>query len=195
MPKRIRSTREDAPNHTEVDQLLKACLDTLDNLMIPSPLFAGLRIGEVQQALKTWVDWDKGIVPLPARQLCRGYECRKWRNGIWTPNIRVGVRSAIITEDSEPWLCEFFGVNEAIGRNRQALEQRVERITHRSRLLKPEYPHCLRATFATQLEEQGMSAPSLAYLIGWEGLQVAEACIQSSMRRAHEEMRELALVR
>lgn len=90
-------------------------------------------------------------------------------------------------------LREFFSVNEDIGRSRQALEQRVERIRQRSGLLKPVYPHCLRATFATRLAERGMSAPSLAYLMGWEGLQVAEAYIQSSMRRAHEEMRELVL--
>jgi site-specific recombinase XerD len=90
-------------------------------------------------------------------------------------------------------LREFFSVNEAIGRSRQALEQRVERIRQRSGLLKPVYPHCLRATFATRIAEQGMSAPSLAYLMGWEGLQVAEAYIQSSMRRAHEEMRGLVL--
>ena len=76
MPKALRSAREDALDPTEVDQLLKACLDTLDNLVIPLPIFAVLRIGAVQHALKTWMDWDKGIIPLPARQLCRGYECR-----------------------------------------------------------------------------------------------------------------------
>ena len=71
----------------------------------------------------------------------------------------------------------------------------MERIRQRSGLLKPVYTHCLRATFTTRLAEKGMSAPSLAYLMWWEGLQVAEAYIQSSMRRAHEEMRELVLAR
>ena len=77
MPKTLRSSKEDALNPIEADQLLNACLDTLDNVVVRLPLFAGLRIGEVQHALKPWIDWDKGIIQLPAHQLCRCYECRK----------------------------------------------------------------------------------------------------------------------
>ncbi len=73
----------------------------------------------------------------------------------------------------------------------QALEQRFERVRYRSGLLKKCYPHALRATFATRLAEKGISAPSLTYLLGWESLAPAESYIQSSMRRAHEEMRAL----
>ena len=69
MPKALTSSRDDALNPIEVDQLLGACLDTLDNVVVRLLLFAGLRIGEVQHALKTWIDWDKGIIQLPARQL------------------------------------------------------------------------------------------------------------------------------
>jgi len=48
MPKVLRSSREDALNPIEADQLLDACLDLLDNLVVRLPLFAGMRIGEVQ---------------------------------------------------------------------------------------------------------------------------------------------------
>ncbi|MFC2032360.1 tyrosine-type recombinase/integrase [Chloroflexota bacterium] len=82
-------------------------------------------------------------------------------------------------------------MGDGVNRSRQALEQRFERIRQRSELRKVCYPHALRATFATKLAEQGISAPSLCYLMGWESLQTAEAYVQSSMKRAHSEFKEL----
>ena len=64
----------------------------------------------------------------------------------------------MIVPEIEPYLKE---VRAGINRSRQALEQRFERIRQRSELHKVCYPHALRATFATRLSEQGISAPSL----------------------------------
>jgi len=191
MPKTLRSAREDALNSAEAKQLLRACRDTLDHLVVRLPLYCGLRIGEVQHLRRTWVNHEKGLIELPARQLCHCYECRKWREGVWTPKTRAGRRSLLLTSDTEPWLREFFAAKEAIGRSRQALEQRFERIRKRSGLMKPAYPHCLRASFATRLAEEGLSAPSLSYLLGWQGLGPAESYIQSSAKRAHAEQRKI----
>ena len=58
--------------------------------------------------------------------------------------------------------------------------------------MKVAYPHCLRASFATRLAEQGISAPSLTYLMGWQTLTPAEHYIQSTMKRAHMEFKQLA---
>ena len=119
---------------------------------------------------------------------CLCYECRKWRNNIWTPKTRAGQRSLLITDELKPYLEKLTG---GINRSRQALEQRFERIRQRSGLLKKAYPHCLRATFGTKLAEQGISAPSLTYLLGWETLTPAEHYIQSTMKRAHAEFKSL----
>jgi len=52
MPKsRLRSAKEDALSQVEADMLLTACRDLLDNLVVRLPLYAGLRIGEVQRCL------------------------------------------------------------------------------------------------------------------------------------------------
>jgi len=37
-----------------------------------------------------------------------------------------------------------------------------------------------------------MSAPSLGYIMGWDGLEAAEHYVQSSMKRAHAEQQEIA---
>ena len=47
MPKALRSALDDALNPIEVDQLLKACRDNLDSLVVRLPLSVGLGIGEV----------------------------------------------------------------------------------------------------------------------------------------------------
>jgi len=45
---KLRSAKEDALNEVEATMLLDACIDLLDNLTVRLPLYAGLRIGEVQ---------------------------------------------------------------------------------------------------------------------------------------------------
>jgi len=188
---KLRSAKEDVLTKPEAIQLLKACSDLLDNLVVRLPLYAGLRIGEVQHLKKSWLDWDKSIITLPARQQCSCYECRKWRNNIWTPKTKAGQRSLLIVPELEPYLRQ---LGEGVNRSRQALEQRFERTRRRSGLMKVAYPHCLRATFATRLAEAGISAPSLTYIMGWATLTSAESYIQSSMKRAHEEFKGLVSV-
>lgn len=192
MPRnKLRSAKEDAVNSVEANMLLDACHDLLDNLTIRLPLYAGMRIGEVQHLKESWLDWDKGIIIIPARQQCSCYECRKWRNEVWSAKTKAGQRSLVIVPELEQYLRQ---LRHGINRSRQALEQRFERIRQRSGLHKVCYPHALRASFATNLSEAGISAPSLCYLLGWESLQTAESYIQSSMRRAHDEFKELARV-
>ena len=185
---KIHSAKQDALNEVEATMLLSACRDLLDNLTIRLPLYTGMRIGEVQHLKTSWLDWEKGIIIIPARQKCSCYECKKWRKEIWTPKTQAGQRSLLITPELEPYLQQ---LKDGINRTRQALEQRFERIRQRSALNKVCYPHALRATFATHMAEKGMSAPSLTYLLGWESLEPAESYIQSSQKRAHQEMREV----
>ena len=81
---KLLSAKRDARNEVEASIMLAACAKTLDNLLVRLPLYAGMRIGEVQHLRNTWIDREKGIVQIPARQLCACYECRKWRNGVWS---------------------------------------------------------------------------------------------------------------
>ena len=187
----LRRARNDALNPNEVEQLLLGCRDLLDNLIVRLPVFTGMRIGEVQHMTRTWIVWEKGIIELSSRQLCSCYEGRTWRGGMWTPKTEAGIRNLLITGEIKSTLEDFFSSHEVVGRSRQALEQRIGRIRQRSGLSRRVYAHCLRATFATRLAEQGMSAPSLSYVMGWNGLEAAEHYVQSSMKRAHAEQQEI----
>ncbi|MCP4612485.1 MAG: tyrosine-type recombinase/integrase [Planctomycetes bacterium] len=185
---RLRSAKADALTDPEVQMMITTCRDWMDLAVVAVPRYTGMRIGEVQHLRGSWINWGKMIIDIPSRQLCGCYECRKWRNGIWTPKTDSGIRGLLIIPEMEGVLKE---MGEGINRSRQALEQRFERIRQRSGLLKPAYPHCLRATFAIGLAEAGMSAPALTYVMGWSSLRPAEYYIQSSMKRAHEEQKNI----
>jgi len=63
MPRnKLRSAKEDALNEVEAGMLLNACRDLLDNLVVRLPLYAGLRIGEVQHLKKPWLDWALSVL-------------------------------------------------------------------------------------------------------------------------------------
>jgi hypothetical protein len=100
----IRSAKQDAFNTSEAALLLSSCRDLLDHLIIRLPLFAGLRIDEVQHLRHTWLLWDKETIELPSKQVCECYECRTWRKGIWTPKTGAGIRSLLIVPEIEPYL-------------------------------------------------------------------------------------------
>ena len=85
------------------------------------------------------------------------------------PKDRAGIRSLIITPEILPTTEEFLSTNEVVGKSRQALEQRIDRIMQWSGLLCP-LPEC----DIRHKAGQNMSAPSLAYVMGWNSLEASE---------------------
>lgn len=191
---RVRHSKDDALTHEGVQQLLSGCRDRLDRLLILLPVHTGMRIGEIQHLRTSWLDWDKGLIVIPSRQQCTScFECRTTRGNMWSPKSVAGVRNLIITDELRPTLESFFSKPGAsVNRSRQALSQRFERIRVRSRLEHHCYPHALRAVFATRLAEANISAPALAYLMGWQSITQSEAYCQTNMKRAHDEQRNIA---
>ena len=186
-----RSAKEDVVNDVEVGILLRHCRDLLDQIVIRIPLYTGMRIGEVQHMRNTWVNFDKGYIQIPSRQACGCFECRRFRGRIWEPKSKAGIRNLLIVPEVGDILRQAFQTKPYIAKSRQLLEIRFAKIKGRAGITEKRYPHCLRATFATRMAEQGMSAPSLTYIMGWESLEPAEAYVQSSMKRAHLEQKEI----
>jgi integrase len=82
-PKRMWSPKEDAVNQTEANMLLDACLCPLDHLVVGLALYSGLRISEIQHLKSTWLNWEKGIIEIPARQWCNCFECRRKHGSVY----------------------------------------------------------------------------------------------------------------
>ena len=78
---KLRSAKEDVLTEPEAIALLRACSDLLDNLVVRIPLYAGLRIGEVQHLKKSWLDWDKGEkIREEATAQARAYIMATWED-------------------------------------------------------------------------------------------------------------------
>ena len=185
------SAKRDAPNESESLDLINACKDTLDRLVVLLPLKCGMRISECSHLNRHWCDFEKKLITLPPSQRCGCWECRTLRRSIWAPKSEAGERSLIMTPDVERALMELFAAADGINRSRRALECRFSKILERSGGQRRVYPHALRAAHATRLAENNLSAPSLAYVMGWASIEPSEAYIQSSMKRAHQELRQV----
>jgi len=87
-------------------------------------------------------------------------------------------------------MSEYLAGHEELGLTRQRLWQITSKLG-RDASIPHVYPHCLRATAATILAYQGISAPSLQYDLGWARLSSAEEYVKSDMKRAMAEIQEI----
>ena len=190
--KTIRSSKDDALTQAEIKILLAGCHDDLDELIVRLAAFRGLRISEIAHMRRSWIDFDEGTIKIPEKQNCSCRACRD-TGGRWSPKSRAGARLLRITPELEPYLSRYFTSNEAIGRTRDTLYKRLQKIWERSPLVEKDrvYPHCLRASYCTDAAYKGMSSGSLKYICGWSDLGSAENYIMSDAHRAMREEESL----
>jgi integrase len=187
--KRIRQigAKQDALSDAEIEELKEACRDLKDRFVVWTPIYSGLRVGEVAHMNRSWLGWNEKVINIPPQQACWCWDCRHYRRSLWMPKTQSGVRSIRISSTLELILQQYFEtVRQPRQVSRQAWEWRLAKIARRTGIQHRAYPHALQATCATLWATQGMSAPSLQYLMGWEQLESAEHYVQSTKRQALE---------
>ena len=193
------SCKEDVLSQQELTMLLLVCNSIRDKFIVYCLVYAGLRVSELKHLRRSWVNFDESTITIPTRQYCKCTECnhvdgkgkQKPKEGIWKPKTKKGARTILIHPVLLPIISEFLAGSEEIGLTRQRIWQRVKEIARQAHILRNLYPHCLRATGATNLAYEDISAASLQYDFGWERLSSAEAYVKSDMKRAHAETREI----
>ena len=193
------SCREDSLTPQESTMLLASAISSLDRFIIFTIVFAGLRVSELKHLRRSWVNFEAKTITVPTRQYCPCWECnytyprgqKKCKKGLWRPKTRKGARTVPIHPLLLPILTEFLASYEEIGLTRVSIWAHVKAAAKRARIFRSIYPHCLRATAATRLALQKISAPSLKYLMGWNSLQAAEDYIKSDMHQAHKEVNQI----
>lgn len=189
---RVIRAKEDALSDSEIVELKAACKSLKDKFIVWTPIYSGLRVGELAHLNRSWLDWQSKTINVPAEQDCWCWDCRHYRRGLWMPKTEMGVRSVFISPELEPILQACFETVKPLRQvSRQGWEWRLSRVAKRTNIEHRVYPHCLRATCATLWSTQGMSAPSLQYLMGWEQLESAEHYVQSTKKRAIKEARRI----
>ena len=184
--------KEDALSDSEIEELEQACNGEKDEFVVWTPIYSGLRVGELAHMSRDWLNWKDMTINIPPSQDCWCWDCRHYRKGLWQPKTKAGIRSVLIQASLVPILrAHFEAYRKARQVSRQAIEHRLSLIVKRTSISHRVYPHCLRATCATIWASKGMSSPSLQYLMGWENLEAAEHYVQSSRRRAIKEAVEI----
>ncbi|MFC2069416.1 tyrosine-type recombinase/integrase [Chloroflexota bacterium] len=192
------SCREDVLSPQEFNMLLFACNSLKDKFIVYLLVFSGLRVSELKHLRRSWVNIEETTVTIPTRQYCTCAECNylnpktgKYKYGIWKPKTKKGARTILIHPMLLPVMREFLANNESLGISRVAIWAHVKKIARQAHIFRNVYPHCLRATAATMLSLEKISAPSLKYTMGWSSLQAAEDYIKSEMHQAHSELNQI----
>lgn len=181
-------SKENALTDKEIEDMFNACKDDKDKLILLVLVYSGLRVSEFAHLRASWVDWQEETINVPAMQNCNKLCCVQ-RAGSWQPKTKMAVRSVPMKEVRlKEVLRAYFTLNNEVPLTTVAIWYRVKRLAQRANIAHKVYPHALRATAATLFAHKGISAPTLQYIMGWSQLKWAELYVQSSKRRALEEV-------
>jgi len=187
----MRHSRDLALTGNELDELFKACFTPREKVVICCLASLGMRVSEVAHLEKTWVDFQRRAVRIPASEVCGCGECKRKRwPGVWRPKSNASVRT-IVYKDFP--VCggvvgHFFAIFEDVGITRQGINKLVSRVAGRTAITTRVTPHGLRATAASNYANAGLSAQGLREVMGWEELGTAQAYIKRSGRTAAQEI-------
>ena len=132
-------------------------------------------------------DWitQEGNLRIPRTQACNCAECMRLHSGEWKPKTKAGARTLPIPERMKKDLAELLRVKPyGMGVSRVGLYYRTKTVLHRAKVRfrgvagNTAFPHALRATCASILARNGMSAVNLCYFMGWKSIAIGDHYIR-----------------
>lgn len=173
-------SKDNSLTQIEFEELLSACKDGKDKLLVILCGGLGMRAGEVAHLRASWIDWQSEKINIPSRE------------GEWRPKTESSQRSIPFRsmDRAKAVLKSYFALDESLGLKRCAIYLRIKRIAQRTKIQKKITPHTLRATAAFCYAEAGLSAQALRQVFGWTKLETAEHYIIRSGRAAERELEE-----
>lgn len=213
---------DSALSEQEFDQLVDAALTLKEPFATECTwiLFAagrlGLRAGEIAHIDRSWVNFDRGIIDIPAYDPCTegqtgdvcGY-CRKAAEQAtthdddltmeaalqerWNPKTPNSARAVPFDFDQrvQAVVEAFFDDRDGYDPSRASVNRRVDRVLEAAGYPQDHcYPHALRATAATYHAYRGVQAAPLQALFGWKKLGTAQKYIRLSGGATQQALRE-----
>lgn len=173
-------SKDNALNQFEFNQLLEACKNGKDKIIVVLCGGLGMRAGEVAHIKSSWIDWQGNKISIPSKE------------GDWQPKTKAGTRTIPFQymERAKIIISHYFALYNEVGITRIAVYQRLQRIAQRTEIQKKITPHTLRATAAYTFAEAGLSTQALCQIMGWERLETAQHYIIRSGRAAERELEE-----
>lgn len=156
------------------------CPNLKDKAVFILLAFGGMRVSEVSHVRASW--WNGQSIKVPMQQPCDCATCQKrWERkpksrGYWTPKTRKGARTIPIRAFYRPFLTAFFKASPAgIGVTERTIERWLSEYAERAGLSIKVFPHCLRATLASEFSAAGLSQEFMCSFFGWVKFQTAAA--------------------
>jgi integrase len=174
--------------------LMKNHADTTDErLYVIGLLYTGMRVGEFLHLRRGWVNWERGMIFIPATQPCKCRECA--RRGLWKPKTTSGQRPiSLMFPELRAVLEEYFGTHEAVMEltdHRMTVWRAIRKVAARAGLPgRKIFPHVFRGTYARKLVVAGFDAIRLKDAMGWKTIAMAEKYIKMTGDQLEKEMRE-----
>lgn len=173
-------SKDNALNQAEFNELLAACKDGKDKILVILCGGLGMRASEVSHLKTKWIDWQASTIRIPS------YDEN------WSPKSKDSARLIPFKymERAKAVISHYFALHEDINSGRIAIYKRIQEIAKRTEIQKKVTPHSLRATAAYMFAEAGLSAQALRQVMGWSRLETAESYIIRSGRAAERELEE-----
>lgn len=174
-------SKENALTDSEIEKLLNACVTPEDKFIVITLIYSGMRVSEFTHMKKDWIDWQDETINIPAQ------------SGDWKPKTKTAVRSIPISHEIRlrEALRSYFAMHDHVKWTRVAVWMRIKKLAGKAGIPHKVHPHSLRATAATLFAHAGLSAPAVQYILGWSQLMTAEHYVQSSKKRAMEEVKRV----
>ena len=173
-------SKDNALNQMEFNELLEACQDGRDKILVILLGGLGMRVSEVAHIKAGWIDWQESRIHIPLND--DGWKPKSESSSRVLPFRYIERAKAIIQH--------YFALHDGIKGTRMTLYLQVKRIAQRTRIQKKVTPHTLRATAGYMFAEAGLSAQALRQVMGWVKLETAERYIVRSGRAAERELEE-----
>jgi len=200
--KKSKHSRDDSISEEQFERLLEVCERSRDPLgnkfLVITMGVGGLRDGEAGHMKRSWIDFKRKEINIPAYDPCScTYCCGLWKKKYgknkqnfskenvakkqWVPKTPAGAR--IIPYDFNPLFENI--INEFFQKYLQwpfGVKAIYDRIKALGRLagIPNIHPHALRSTAATFLANDGMTHDHLMKFMGWDAEEMARIYINKA---------------
>lgn len=163
------SAKDKALNPTDRETLYSKLKHQQDKVIFLLGSYAGLRVGEIEQIRKDWIERKK-FNNKEVLAITIPLECRNMRNKYFIWKSKSKKQRTTYLFNKEQWLEveSYFNVNENVNLSIRGLQERVYRFTAMI-LLKKKSIHTLRATAQNYLKyEMNLIPEVIAVILGHE---------------------------
>jgi len=164
-----RGRRKPLPREAK-QQLLEACKDDLDRLIVIVLLQTGLRVSEFCRVRSDSINWRTGFIHVTGKG--------SYDREVWMPAL------------TKRTLSEWLQRHDRVPLGPRGVQVRLRKIAERSKITQKVCPHVLRHTFAVDAVRKGVSVRALQLALGHEDLNTTAIYLNMTAMDMADEFRQ-----